>query len=99
MCRARQTWRISYGRKHEEYCADFWLIAKRALTPAQWKLFRLHKLLGADWRLCTRQLHMSRGNFFHEVYRIEQKLGRAFAECEPFALFPVGEYFGMARAA
>lgn len=99
ICQTRTAWRISYGRKNEEYCADFLLLAKRALTPAQWKLFRLHKLLGADWQLCTRQLQMSRGNFFHEVYRIEQKLGRAFAETEPFALFPLAAYFGSARAA
>jgi hypothetical protein len=27
------------------------------------------------------------------VYRIEQKLGRVFRELEPYALFPVNEYF------
>ena len=37
---------------------------------------------------------MDRGSFFHEVYRIEQKLGRTFRELEPFALFPLDEYFG-----
>jgi hypothetical protein len=36
---------------------------------------------------------MDRGNFFHAVYRIEQKLGRVFRELEPYALFPVNEYF------
>ncbi len=36
---------------------------------------------------------MERGEFFHEVYRIEQKLGRTFRELEPHALFPVDEYF------
>ena len=37
---------------------------------------------------------MERGDFFHEVYRIQQKLGRAFRELEPFALYPLNEYFG-----
>jgi hypothetical protein len=32
------------------------------------------------WKLCCRQLGTDRGNFFHAVYRIEQKLGRVFAE-------------------
>jgi len=50
-------------------------------------------LLGADWRLCTRRLGMDRGNFFHMVYRIEQKLGRAFRELKPYALYPLDEYF------
>jgi len=36
---------------------------------------------------------MDRGAFFHEAYRIEQKLGRVFRELEPHALFPVDEYF------
>jgi hypothetical protein len=36
---------------------------------------------------------MDRGNFFHSVYRIEQKLGRGFRELEPYALFPLDEYF------
>ena len=43
---------------------------------------------------------MDRGNFFHAVYRIEQKLGRIFRELEPYPLFPVDDYFhGPARNA
>jgi hypothetical protein len=37
---------------------------------------------------------MDRGTFFHSVYRIEHRLGRVFAELEPYALFPLDEYFG-----
>jgi len=51
-------------------------------------------LLGADWKLCCRRLKMDRGNFFHTLYRIQQKLGRVFRELEPYALFPLDEYFG-----
>ncbi len=50
-------------------------------------------MLGADWRLCERKLKLDRGNFFHTIYRIEQKLGRAFRETQPYGLFPVDEYF------
>ena len=39
-------------------------------------------------------LKMDRGTFFHAVYRIQQKLGRVFREVEPYALFPLDEYFG-----
>jgi hypothetical protein len=28
------------------------------------------------------------------VYRIEQRLGRVYRELEPYALFPLDEYFG-----
>jgi hypothetical protein len=83
----------SWGRKDEEYIADFTLVAKRTLDEEEHKLFRYHFLLGADWKLCTRRLGLDRGNFFHAVYRIEQKLGRVFRELEPYPLFPLDEYF------
>ena len=83
-----------WGRKDEEYVADFCLVSRRALTEEENKLFRLHFLLGADWRLCCRQLGIDRGIFFHSVYRIEQKLGRAFRDVRPYPLFPLREYFG-----
>jgi hypothetical protein len=37
---------------------------------------------------------MERGDFFHEVYRIQKKLGRIYRELQPYALFPLDEYFG-----
>jgi hypothetical protein len=50
--------------------------------------------MGAEWRLCCRRLKIDKGNFFHMVYRIEQRLGRVYRELEPYALFPLDEYFG-----
>lgn len=85
----RQTW----GRKDEEYIADFCLVSRKALDEFEYKVFKFHFLLGADWRLCCRKLGVDRGNFFHTVYRIQQKLGRVFRELEPFSLFPLDEYF------
>ena len=83
----------SWGRKQEEYAADFCLVSKRTLTEEEHRVFRFHFLLGADWKLCCRKLNIDRGNFFHAVYRIEQKLGRVFRELEPYSLYPVSEYF------
>jgi hypothetical protein len=87
-----------WSRKNEEYVADFYLMAKRTLTEQQWRVFNAHYLLGAGWRLCCKQLGMDRGNFFHEIYRIQEALGRAFRETEPYALFPIDEYFNGATA-
>jgi hypothetical protein len=83
----------TWGRKDEEYVADFTLVARRTLDDFEYRLFRFHFLLGADWKLCARRLGMDRGNFYHAVYRIEQKLGRTFRELEPYPLFPLDEYF------
>lgn len=83
----------TWGRKDEEFIADFCLVARRALSEEEHRLFRYHFLLGADWKLCSRKLGMDRGTFFHAVYRVEQKLGRVFRELEPYPLFPLDEYF------
>jgi hypothetical protein len=82
-----------WGMKNEEYMADFCLVSRRNLGEYEYKVFKFHFLLGADWKLCCRKLNIDRGTFFHEVYRIQQKLGRIFRELEPHALFPLDEYF------
>jgi hypothetical protein len=83
-----------WGLKNEEYIADFCLVSRRTLDEQQYTLFKYHFLLGADWKLCCRKLKIDRGTFFHELYRIEETLGRTFRELEPHALFPLDEYFG-----
>lgn len=85
----KKTW----GLKDEEYMADFILVSKRTLDELEYKIFRFHFLLGADWKLCCRRLALDRGDFFHHIYRIQQKLGRTFRELQPYALFPLDEYF------
>lgn len=90
--------RTLWGRRDEEYLADFYLVSKRNLTAPEWDLFRFYFLLDVDWKLCAEKLKLDRGNFFHAVYRIEQRLGRIFRDLEPFPLFPLDEYFSPARA-
>lgn len=82
-----------WSRKNEEYIADFELTTRRVLGELEQKVFRYYYLLGADSFLCCRKLQMPKGEFFHTIYRIQHKLGRAFRETEPYALFPTDEYF------
>ena len=89
--------KITWGRKDEEYSADFMLIIKRTLTSEEYKLFSFHYLLGADWKLCCRRMKFDRGLFFHAAYRIEQKLGKVFREIQPYALYPLNDYFHSSR--
>jgi len=86
--------RLTWVRKDEDYVADFCLVSRRTLDDFEYKVFRNHFLLGADWRLCCRQMKVDRGTFFHAVYRVQQKLGRIFRELEPYSLYPLDEYFG-----
>lgn len=92
--RPGKTGNITWARKQEEYIADFLKITARTLTTAQFRLFRYHFLLGADYGLCCRRMNIDKGTFFHAVYRIQQKLGKAFRDTEPYSLFPLDEYFG-----
>jgi hypothetical protein len=90
---SRRDWYRAYGRKREEYAADFCLVSRRHLDTQEYQIFKYHFLLGADWKLCCRRLKMDRGNFFHSVYRIEHRLGQVFANLEPYPLYPLNEYF------
>src|ERR1700733_11131818 len=72
---------------------DFCLVSRRTLSEREYLIFKYHYLLGADWKLCCHKLKTDRGSFFHDVYRVEQKLGRTFRELEPHALFPLDQYF------
>ncbi len=85
--------RGTWGRKDEEYIADFLQIARRTLTDEEYRVFKYRFLLGADWRLCVRKLGIDRGTFFHIVYKVQEKLGAAYAETKPYSLYPVAEYF------
>jgi hypothetical protein len=84
-----------FGNRAAEYSADFELVSRSALLddPRALDIFRLHFLLGAGWRECCKQLHISRGLFFHLVYSVEGRLGRALRELRPYALHPIEEYF------
>ena len=89
----------TWGFRNQEFAADFYLVSKRHLNEQEHTLFRLHYLLGADWRACCGKLGMDRGRFFQECYRIEQILGRVFRELKPHALFPVDEYMASSSGA
>lgn len=99
---------IRRGLPNYEFAADFVLVSERTLLgmtryefnlrdkpePLAWRIFKMHVLQAADWRYCCAKLGVNRGEFFHEVYRVEQRLGRAYAEIAPIPLYPFGRYFG-----
>ena len=81
-----------FSRKREEFIADFCLTAQRELNEEEYKIFRYFFVLRADWKLCSRFTGLDRGNCFHAIYRVEEKLGRAFANLKPYQLYPIDEY-------
>jgi hypothetical protein len=88
--------RSAFGqtRSDENYVVDFCLVSRRHSDDFHHNIFRLHFLLGADWKICCDQLKIDQGTFFHAVYRIQHQLGRVFRELQPYSLYPLDEYFG-----
>jgi hypothetical protein len=84
---------VRVGRPHEEFLADVSLVAKRTLDPLEYDVFRFHMLYGADHKACCKRLNIDRGTFFHAVYRVEAKAGRAFRTTAPYPIYPVNGYF------
>ncbi len=83
-----------YGRRNEEFIADFEITSRRSLSEEEFGVFHFHHQLGADWKQTSTKLGMSKGNFFHLKYQIEEKLGRVYRELQPHCLFPLDQYFG-----
>ncbi|MDX2267936.1 MAG: hypothetical protein NW208_07510 [Bryobacter sp.] len=82
-----------YGRKYEEFIADFEIIARRTLTDIEQKVFHWYFQQGCDWKVCTAKIGINRAKLFYTAYAVQEKLGRAFRETQPYGLFPLDEYF------
>jgi len=83
----------TYSFRRVEFVADFDLIARRRLDSKERRILYEHILGDLTANELAPRLGMSRGNFFHAVYRIMARLGAAFAETRPYPLYPVDEYF------
>ena len=80
----------TFGNPQAEFCADFQLLATRTLTRVEFAVFDHHHLQDKTWNSFK---GLSRGNYFHTIYRVEQKLGVTFSTTKPFALFPIDLYY------
>jgi hypothetical protein len=80
---------LTCGNKSAEFCADIEVTARRVLNATELKLF-FQMVAHSTWRGCSASLQLNRGSFFDAVYRVEQKLGRAFAEA---GMYPPRFYF------
>lgn len=86
-----------FSMRSQEFRADFVLTAKRVLGEDThlYRVFKWHFLLGADCPAINRKLgrKLTDRDLYHDYYRIEAKLGRAFRELQPYSLWPLDEYF------
>ena len=85
-----------FSRKNEEFVADFIGIARRALGPDtyEFKLFSFHILLGAADSLMCRQTGLDKRAWGRLKEQIIHVVALAYRDIQPFALFPVPDYFG-----
>lgn len=83
----------TWGWKKEEFRADVDLIARRELNEEDYRIFRLRWFRRLDAKQIGRIVQRSRGDVFHHVFAIEKGLGRRFLNVQPYALYPIDEYF------
>lgn len=88
---------FGYGRANEEYMADFCLTAKRVLTPELQRVFRMYFIARELSAVCMQKMSLGRMAFYRRAWAVEEKLGRAFRETQPYGLFPLDQYFSAVR--
>lgn len=82
-----------FGRRNEEFSADFALVSKRYLNKKEYQLFRFHVMLGASASLIARREQLPEWAVQVAIANMEAKLGAAYANLRPYALYPLDEYF------
>jgi hypothetical protein len=88
--------RAGWSMKRPEYVAEVELLAKRTLSYDEWLVWRAYHCRGLEWReACATLGGMNKGELYHCVYRVEAKMGRAAREVQPYALYPIAEYYGL----
>lgn len=83
-------WNFHRWTRDAEFAADVLLTAKRTLDEKQLIIYRSYLLDERPWFEVEPKTKLGRGNFFHEVYRVEERLGRAFLDSP---VFPPQAYF------
>lgn len=73
-----------------EYSAELWLIAKRVLDAEERVIYCEFLLHRRPWFEVDKRTKLGRGQFFHAVYRVEQRLGKALLDSPAF---PPAAYF------
>jgi len=87
---------LSAGLEPAEFMVDFERTGLAALArcPVEQAVFWYHHLHRVEWRPCLPLIaretgqKMDRGNFFHAVYRVEVKVGRACMNLKPYSVWP-----------
>ena len=87
--------RGSWSMKRPEFVADLEILARRVLSLDEWLVWRAYHCSGAPYTWCCERFGLNKGVFFHLVYRIESRVGRAARELRPYALFPIADYYGL----
>lgn len=88
-------------RPSAEYVADFESISLKATrTDLQRNILQLHFLSGHDYKFCHAKAlkidpQLTCGQWWHELYMMQENIGFRLATVQPYRLFPLDEYFGI----
>lgn len=79
----------------QEFAADVWITARRALDgkPNLLRVLELRCRGGHEWRTGIRIVKCTQAEWFRWLYRAEELAGQACLDTRPHALYPIDEYF------
>lgn len=85
----------NFGRKNEEYRADFFLIASRTLRrgTAEHRFFKIRYIEDNGRAETQRALHLTRAEYDRLDDRVVYAAGKAFMTNEPSTIYPFDSYF------
>jgi hypothetical protein len=86
---AHRTW----VRRNEDYCADFHLAGRRALSPELYRVFSFAYLLGAGPKLAAKRLRVGRSKMGEWTAEVQLRVGREIIAQQPYSLYPPHLYF------
>jgi len=98
---------ITCSRPTEDFAADFTLVGNRVLAdrPLLQQVFQMYFLECDKWTVValrneltlpvflSRRMKINNNLLFRRVFEVKVILGRAFRELQPYALYPLKEYF------
>lgn len=82
----------TWVRRNEDYCADFELAARQALSPGMHRLFRLHYLLRCPAPLIAKHFHLHPTVVKRLLLDVQSSVGARIVEAAPYSIFPPAIY-------
>ncbi len=81
-----------YAFPHSEFLADFDIAARKCLAKEDLLILEHHFIQRGEWKRGLALTKLNRGDYYHRVYAVAERMGGYLATLKPFALYPTPAY-------